>query len=86
MDEMDSGVETVEWDDEPLSPRMWSGSGVESAVNLLQVLSGRVPNKLCCSGVRYAKTQVSYYGPYTCAVYIHSIIAYKLLSRHMMGS
>lgn len=53
-EEIDSGVDTVD-SDPPLSPRTCSGSGVESAVNFLHVLSGRVPKRLCCSGVRYAK-------------------------------
>ena len=86
MDEMDSGVETVECDDEPLSPRACSGSGVESAINLLQVLSGRVPKRLCCSGVRYAKMEISCCGALTEKVYAHSIMAYRLLSKHMIGS
>ena len=40
----DSGVDTLD--------SAGSGSGVESAVILLQALSGNVPNKPCCSGVR----------------------------------
>ena len=54
IEDIDSGVDTVD-SVAPLSPRACSGSGVESTVNFLHVLSGSVPNKLCCSAVRYAE-------------------------------